>query len=106
MQDCNVDIDAEVANVKQSEPFLTVFGTPGYSYQVFVCAEGSVFIESKSLQNSIIDLIAAYYIFNIAYPKYLDAILLIFQHCVLKLKDDQRMPNSAVKLVGNLQKII
>ena len=105
MQDCDVDIDAQVEKVDQPEPFLAVVGTPGYSYQVFVCAEGSIFIESNSLQSSIIDLIAAYYVFNIVYPKYLDTILLFFQHCVMKLQDTQRMPNSAVKLVGNLQKI-
>lgn len=80
-------------------------GTPGYSYQVHICAEGWVYLESKNLRESIVDLIAAYFIFNIAYPKFLDAILLFFQHYVFKLKDDQRLPNAAVKLNGNQQKI-
>jgi len=94
-----------VAKVDQSEPFLAIVGTPGYSCQVHVCAEGAVFTESKSLRDAIIDLIAAYFVFNICYPKYLDAILLFFQHYVFKLKDEQRLPNSTVKLLGNLQKI-
>ena len=90
----------------QSEPLIAVTGTPGqHDCQVFICAEKSIFLESQSLKDSIIDLIAVYFIFNIAYPKYLDAILLFFQHFVFKIKDQQRLPNSTVKLIGNLQKI-
>jgi len=79
-----------------------VVGTPGYSYQVYVCAEGSVYIKSKSLRESIVNLIAAYFVFSIVYPKGVDVILLFFQHYVFKMKDSQRLPNAAVQLIGNL----
>ena len=106
MQDCDCDIDNEISNITQSEPFIAVTGTPGqHESQVFVGAEKFILLESKSLKDSIIDLIGVYFIFNIAYPKRANAILLFFQHYVFKIKDQQPMPNPTTKLVGNLQKI-
>lgn len=73
--------------------------------QVFICAEGSVLLESKSIKDSIIDLISIYYIFDISYPKCLNSVLLFFQHYVFNLKDQQPLPNATAKLVTNLQKL-
>ena len=103
MQDCDCDIDCEISNITQSEPFIAVTGTP--ESQVFICAEKFILLESKSLKDSIIDLIGVYFIFNIAYQENVNAILLFFQHYVFKMKDQQPLPNSTAKLVGNLQKI-
>lgn len=61
--------------------------------------------ESKTVKDSIIDLIAAYYAFNISYPKSLGAILLFFQHFVMGIKDQQTIPIATSKLIGNLNKL-
>lgn len=74
-------------------------------FQIFVCAEQSVILESRSVKDVLIDLIAAYFIFDVSYPKYLDSVLIFIQHFVFDLKDQQSLPNAAVKLVGNLEKL-
>ena len=62
-------------------------------------------MESKTVQDSLIDLLAAYFVFGISYPKSLSAILLFIQHHVFKLKYDQTVPTAAIILVRNLQKL-
>ena len=58
-------MDSEVSNVDQAAPFLVITGIPGEeNCQVFICAEGSVLLESKSIRDSMIDLIATYYAFD------------------------------------------
>ena len=42
----------------------------------FVYCEQSVLTESKTVRDAIIDLIATYYVFGIAYPKTISAIML------------------------------
>ena len=85
-------MDSEVSNVDQAAPFLVITGIPGEeNCQVFICAEGSVLLESKSIRDSMIDLIATYYAFDIAYPKGLNSLLLFFQQFIFNLKDEQKM---------------
>ena len=68
----NIDLDDEVFKVQQAAPFIVTTGIAGEEqFQVFVCAEQSVILESKSVKDSLIDLIAAYFVFDISYPKYL-----------------------------------
>jgi len=79
-----------------------IVGTPGCSCQVHVCAEGAIFIQSKSLiRDAIIDLFAAYFVFNICYPKYLDAILLFFQHYIFNLTFAKLNSETLGKLAEN-----
>ena len=73
--------------------------------QYFIACEQMILCESKSIQDSIIDLIATYYTFNICYPKAISGILLFFQHYVFDLKDAQPLPSCTLKLVNCLNKI-
>lgn len=105
-QNCDIDVDAEILEVTQSEPFLLVIGIPGAeNFQVFVCCEKEILMESKSIKDSLLDLIATYFVFDIAYPKFISAILLFFQHFVINLCDQQPIPSTVSKLAGNLQKL-
>ena len=73
---------------KQAEPFIAVMGMPGAeSTQYFIICENAILFESKSLCDVFVDLIASYYVFDIAYPKSVAAILLFFQHIVFNLND-------------------
>ena len=81
-------------------------GMPGDdNAQFFVCCEQSVLVESKTVKDSIVDLIGTYFVFDITYPKPLSAILLFFQHFVFNLKDSQTLPMATSKMVSNLSKI-
>ena len=99
-------MDSEVDSIDQAEPFLVITGIPGDEQsQVFICVEGSLLLESKSIKDSMIDLIATYYTFDLSYPKCVDSVLIFFQHFIFGLKDQQRLPNATSKLIANLQKL-
>ena len=99
-------MDDEVFKIEQAAPYIVTTGIAGEEqFQIFICAEQSVILESKSMKDALIDLIAAYFVFDISYPKYLDSVLIFIQHFVFNLKDQQPLPNAAVKLVANLEKL-
>ena len=105
-QDNNINLDDEVYKIQQAAPFIVTTGIAGEEqFQIFICAEQSVILESKSVKDALIDLMAAYFVFDISYPKYLDSVLIFIQHYVFDLKDQQPLPSAAVKLVGNLEKL-
>ena len=78
-------------------------GEPGEANaQYLVCCECDVLLESKTVQELVLDLIATYFVFNIEYPKSMRAFLLFFQHIVFSLKDDQALPAAVANLVTSL----
>jgi len=98
-------VAVEVNEIQQTSPFITIIGVPGdENCQFFICGEKDVLLESKTLKDAIIDLISFYFTFDVVYPKYLNAILLFFQHYVFQLTDNQVVPMQVTKLVGNLKK--
>lgn len=106
MQGCDIDMNVEIGKNKQSAPYVVITGTPGTeNAQYFVTCEQEIFIEAKSMQDCLLDLVATYYVCNIAYPKALSAIMLFIQQTVLNLKDHQLVPPALTKLVNNLNKV-
>ncbi len=96
----------EVHSLKQAAPFLVFSGEPGTeSAQYFVACEQNLLCESKSVLDSIVDLIATYYVFDIAYPKAIAPVIMFIQSYVFGLKDSQVVPTSTAKLVANLSKM-
>ncbi len=57
------------------------------------------------MQYAIIDLITAYYAFDIAYPSGISGILLFIQHNVLGMKDSQPLPPGTLRLVNSWSKL-
>ena len=91
--------------IQQAFPFIVITGVPGEeNCQFFICGEKDVLLESKSLKDAIVDLISFYFVFDVVYPKYLNAILLFCQHYVFQLRDNQPIPTQVTKLVTNLKK--
>ena len=95
-----------MVEIDQSAPILVFTGQAGNeTAQFYVCCEQGVLLEAKTVKDAIIDLTAAYYVFDITYPKGVDGILLFFQHFVFGLKRQQVVPLPALKLISNLNKI-
>ena len=76
------------------------------STQFFIVCEQAILFESKSLRDAFIDLIATYFVFNIAYPKSVCGVMLFFQHFVFNLKDKQKQPPCLTKLSQNLSALV
>lgn len=106
LQSTEADIDQEVAELDQSEPFIVVTGKPGTSTsQFYIYCESSFRVESKSLRDAIIDVMSVYFVLDISYPKPISGVLIFLQHHVFRLQDEQAVPPAVKTLVTNLQKV-
>ena len=65
-----------------------------------VVAETSDFVQTFAL------LLGAFYVFNIEYPKKLEATLLFFQKFILGISDRSKLPSKVLKLMSNLKKAL
>ena len=101
-----MNLEDELSNVQQSEPFLVVTSKLGTeASQIFICCEGASFLESKSIKEAILDLVSTYFVFDISYPKAIYRIMLVMQHFVFDLKDEQCVPPAVTTLVTNIKKL-
>jgi len=106
LQTCDKDIDNEISKIKQSAPYLVIIGVPGdINCQIFACAEQETVLECRSVSDAIIDLIAAYFTFNISYPKFIKCLLLFIQHFIFGFKYSQEVPMAVKNIVRNLEKM-
>ena len=104
MQSCDVDLDSEVEKIRQAAPYIAITGKPGTeNAQYFIVCESMIGTESKSMKDAVIDLLATYYVFDIAYPTGLVSVLVFFQQYIMEIKDQQ--PTSTAKLLSNLSKL-
>lgn len=98
-----MDVDREVQQINQSEPYVLVTGKPGSeNTQFFIVCEQAILLESKSVCDALVDVIATYYVFDMAYPKAVSGVLLFFQHFVFNLMDKQKSPPCLSKLIQNI----
>ena len=65
-----------------------------------VVEETSDFVQAFAL------LLGAFYIFNVEYPKKLEAMLLFFQRFILGISDRSKLPSKVLALMSNLQKAL
>ena len=94
LQCCDVDVDSEISE-------LLITGEPGTeNCQIFICCEGQLYIESKSIKDALLD-----FVFDIVYPKNLRNVLLFIQHFVFDLPDQQPVSSSLSTFVTNLRKL-
>jgi len=97
-------VDKEVSEIRQSAPYIVVTGS-SENMQLYICCEQNILLESKIVRDALLDLVAVYFVFDVQYPKSLDAILIFIQHYVMDMKDSQPVPMTTAKVVGNLLKL-
>ena len=123
----DVDLDKEVMSMEVNHPYLAlVLG--GQSGEVYLVAEriifeslrkvssisvvlipytlsfhiGLIFLQVLSVR---IILIAAYFTFNMEYPKPLHSVLVFVQHFLLGIRDEQTVAHNTTRLLSSLEKI-
>ena len=75
---------------KMVEFFLVCLGTSEEVEQVFVSGEDHAFLECDcDLPRALVDLIAAYYVFDVKYPQCFSGILYFLQEIVLLQVDSE-----------------
>ena len=65
-----------------------------------VVAETSDFVQAFAL------LLGAFYVFNLEYPKKLEATLLFFQKFILGISDRSKLPSKVLTWMSNLKKTL
>ena len=97
------NLEDAVMSLTDNHPYIAmVIG--GYSVQLFLVAERCV-LEAIEEVAVFVRSIAAYYAFNMAYPKPILAVLLFIQHYLLGVKDKQPAPIALTKFLSSLDKI-
>ena len=62
-------------------------------------------MESCDMATALVDVMAAYFVFNIAFPKSLYTLLVFIQHYIFNIKDDQPEPNAIAVLLTGLEQV-
>ena len=89
-------------------PHILVVGEAGASdAHYFVANDTETLMESQSMPDAILDLVAVYHVFEVPYPKQQEAILVFLEHFVfdLKLRSNSNIPIATANLVANLSRV-
>ena len=85
---CEVNLEEEIFEIEQSEPFVIVTSKLGTeTSQIFVCCEKQIYLESKSMRDASVNMMSTCFVFNISYSRSLHGILIFPQHHVFNLVD-------------------
>ena len=60
----------EISAIEQAAPYIVITGVAGdENAQFFVCAEQTIVLESSTVRDAVLDLVASYFVFDILYPE-------------------------------------
>ena len=85
-------------------PYIVVcYSSEETTFHVIV--EEEPIYEFSIFQTALLHLIGTYFVFDIAYPKTLYALLIMVQHYILSIYDTQRDPPSVIEMVTSLKRM-
>ena len=73
--------------------------------QYYVTVEKEILTESEDMRGAVIDMFAAYFAFDIAYPKQLYPVFIFIQHQMLGITDNQPIPNIVQITLASMNKL-
>uniref|UniRef100_A0A1X7V3Z2 Uncharacterized protein n=1 Tax=Amphimedon queenslandica TaxID=400682 RepID=A0A1X7V3Z2_AMPQE len=101
----DVNVDDVIRDIAISQPclvrFLSDVGCPKYH----IVIEGQMLHKVTSTRKALLNLIAAYYVFNISYPPLQSATLIFIQHYIMNITFEKKLPSSVAALGSNLIRI-
>ncbi len=76
------------------EPRLVIFESEDFILQTFISAENDCLVEvpATTIVEGLVYLMAAYYVFNVAYPKLYQPLLYMVQDFVMDKSDNGKRP--------------
>ena len=96
------DLSSFVQSISLKAPYLLVtYSAEETNFHIVV--EQEIIAEVSNYESALIHLLGTYFIFDIAYPKPLCALLLLLQHYILGLSDSQHDPPSVMEMVTSLK---
>ena len=73
--------------------------------QIMIVVEKEILVECHDMATALLDLISAYFSFDIAYPKPLYPVFLFIQHFMFGVVDEQPRPNAVSILYSTLNNV-
>ena len=70
-----------------------------------IMVEEEVTCELSSFESALIHLVGSYFLYDIAYPKPVQSLLLMIQHYVFGLEDSQQDTPAVIEIVTSLKKM-
>ena len=95
------DADEEAERLGRKEPFVMICET-NESCEYIVYVEKECLIFTKSVVDAVADLICAYFVFDLVYPRNIYPLLVFFQHTMMGIKDVEKLPTSVMTLLTSL----
>ena len=95
------DADEEAERLGRKEPFVMICET-NESCEYIVYVEKECLISTKSVADAVADLICAYFVFDLVYPRNIYPLLVFFQHTMMGIKDVEKLPTSVMTLLTSL----
>ena len=95
------DADEEAERVGRKEPFILICET-NESCEYIVFVEKECLMSTKSVVDAVADVICAFFVFDLVYPRSVYPLLVFFQHTLMGIKDTEKMPASILTLLTSL----
>jgi len=92
------ELEEQIEGIKQNEPYILKIN----HNQFYVVAEKVVVSDTIRLMDALINMICAYFVFDIEYPKSMYATLIFVQRYILGIADKQRIPDVVTRVLTSL----
>ena len=86
-------MDDEVQKLKRKEPFIVVADSDDIT-EYFIYVESQFLVSTTTLEDALANLICAYFVFDIVYPRPMYPLLILLQNTLMGIKDSQKLPTS------------
>lgn len=99
-------MEEEAKKLKKNYPYLMVLES-AKAINFLVIIEREIFVETETFNSALLYLFAAYYVFNIAYPKFCYPVFIFLQKYVLAIgsEDRQTVPKSVCEIVTVMHRV-
>ena len=98
------DLSAVGGSIGVNAPYVVVCqSAEETSFHIMV--ERESLSEVNTFKSALIHLMAAYFVYDIAYPKPFYSTLILIQHQIFEVVDKQRVPACVIEMVTSLKRI-
>lgn len=94
-----------MAALDVNHPYMAVVEGPEIM-QFILVVERIPVCKTESFLEALWNMVSLYFVFDIVYPKSLNALLIFVQHFVLSIVDKQAVPNAATRVYSALNSIV
>ena len=99
-----VVVDEEVHKQNRNEPFIVVVDSDDIT-EYIVYVESQFLVCTSNLGDALANLMCAYFVFDIIYPRPLYPLLIFIQNTAMGIKDSQKLPTSVCTLLTSISTI-